>query len=487
MAASWMMMLMMILGDGGNHLLDYASTQAYWAERATAVTVEAMMAELRVSDTDDVPKLIVELGSPQPEVRLAAAGKLMQLGEAALPQLQKAGQNPDPETSAAALRLIEQIRSGGKAHQVRRLMAIRALGELGQKEGLAALRPLADSKEMFIGGYARRAIAAIEGRELDALAAPEGRRGDVALMPAEVRALIQLTVPGRTRPTTLEQVVEAAPVMPGMDKQAMLAEMTSAIISLAEQIGDVRLDAVTVGISGDVGPDAGYAAVVVRGEYDAKAVGAMIERMGVAKQAVEGVDVYSPERQFAFIFADGRGVALLGPNAETLPTARMVRALQTGRGEIHQQKEMAGLLEKVDQALPLWGIMHVTDTFRQAPALAPFDTVLLAAGRRDDKLDVVITAQGSDAAGVGQTVQMVNASVQEALPGLRGMAQQMPMMRSILEVAESIRATADGARATLTMSMKQDAGIMMPMMLFGVRAAPGPVPAPVQVVPGPGD
>lgn len=484
MAASWMMMLVMLLGNGGNHLLDYASTREYWSARGIVLSVDTLSAELRASETDDPATLMIELSALQREARRAAANKIMRLGEAVLPQLRKAAESPDPELSGQARRLLEEISAGGRKDQVRRLMAIRALGELGQKEALPILRPLADSREMFIGEYARRAIAAIEGKPYESSEiAAEARQADVAILPGGVRAIIQSTIPGKTKPITLEQLADAVAGPPGMDKQAMLAEMTRAVIGIAEQIGDVRLDGLTVGLAGDIGNDHGFAAVIVRGEYDAAAVKAMLDRVGLPKRAVEGADVYAPQPQFALLLdSNQRGAALLGPRFEALPAAQLVRAMQAGKGPLADDPQMAPLLAKADKTLPLWGVMHVTDAFREAPALAPFDHVILAGRRSGEKLDATLTAQGNDPARVKETVEMINVSVRQALPQLKQMAQQMPSFRAMAEMMESIQASADGNEATLKLTMPQDSALLMPTMLFGVRAAPAaPPPAPVKV------
>lgn len=476
MAASWMMMLVMLLGDGGNHLLDYASTQEYWKTRGIAVNADAMIAELRVSETDDMAKLVVELASPLPDVRQAASRKILLIGPAALPQLQKAAEVRDPEISGTAKRLMADISAGAKKEQVRRLMAIRALGELGHKDGLPILRALADSKEMFIGEYARRAIAAIEGRPFERPAIPaDVRKVDVSLMPAGVRALVQSEIPGKTNASTLEQLVEAVGALPGMNKQAMLAEMTSAIISIAEQTGDVRIDAITAGLSGDIGDNRGFATVIVRGEYDPIAVKALLEQFGMKKQTVEGMEFHTPAPQFAILFADnGRAVAAMGPRFEALPVAQLVKAVKAGGGELTQEKEMAGLLTQADMTLPLWGVMRVTEAFKQAAALAPFDAVTLAGRRSGQKLDVTLTGQGTDAAGVKAAVDMINASVQQILPNLKPAVQQMPSVKPMVDTLESLKASASGNQATLTLTMENDVGLMMPLMWFGVRTQPAP-------------
>src|SRR5437764_8476301 len=110
MVMSYAGMLMMLLGGGANDLLDLVHTDSYWKAKQVTVSVE---------------QLITDANS-------------------------KAPVNPDAAAPQAA--------------GVRRLMAIRTLGELKKAEALTMLQSLVDSKEPFVADYAKAAIAAIEGK-----------------------------------------------------------------------------------------------------------------------------------------------------------------------------------------------------------------------------------------------------------------------------------------------------------------------------------
>src|SRR6185436_2471792 len=171
MAGSFSMIFFLftlISGGGGNHLLDYASTKAYWQSKGVAVSVQTMSAELKTSDAEDITQLVAQLASPDGNVRAGASKKIVQLGEAVLPQLEKAAETPDAEVAASVKTLIADISAASKKNAVRRLMAIRTLGELKKPEGLAALRPLLNAKQMFVAEYAARSIAQIEGKPVSA-------------------------------------------------------------------------------------------------------------------------------------------------------------------------------------------------------------------------------------------------------------------------------------------------------------------------------
>src|SRR5436190_437209 len=192
-ASIFLLLFSLIGGGGGNHLLDYASTQAYWKAKGVKVSVEAMRAELNFGKAQDITELLKQLGSPDGQERAAAAKKIVAVGEAALPQLEKVADVPDPEVAASVKKLIADISAASKVQAVRRLMAIRTLGELKKPESLTALRPLVDSRQMFVGEYAARAIAQIEGKPLSSGGpTAEQKKADLWLLPADCRIVLQL-------------------------------------------------------------------------------------------------------------------------------------------------------------------------------------------------------------------------------------------------------------------------------------------------------
>src|SRR5436853_2630967 len=89
-APAMLVLLLLYAGlvGGGNDLLDYASTDAYWKARDVPVTVDAMRAELRPADPAVVAGLVRDLGSADRAVRDRAADRLLAAGAEALPALQ---------------------------------------------------------------------------------------------------------------------------------------------------------------------------------------------------------------------------------------------------------------------------------------------------------------------------------------------------------------------------------------------------------------
>src|SRR5213075_163124 len=123
------------------------------------------------------------------------AQKIVATGPAAIPALEKASDDPDIEVANRTKNLIQQIRTNTKAASVRKLVAIRALGEKKSREALPALQPLLNSKEPFVADYAARAIAQIEGKPLPSRRlTPENLKTDLSLLPATCSIVGQVTI-----------------------------------------------------------------------------------------------------------------------------------------------------------------------------------------------------------------------------------------------------------------------------------------------------
>src|SRR5690349_1598070 len=99
-ASIFLIFTMLLGGSSGNELLDLIPTDAYWKAKAVDVSVANIMLELNSIKPDDTSK----------------------------------------ETA------------------VRRLMAIRTLGELKNADAIPTLKSQLDSKEMFVTAYAQRAL-----------------------------------------------------------------------------------------------------------------------------------------------------------------------------------------------------------------------------------------------------------------------------------------------------------------------------------------
>ena len=491
-----------LLGGGPNDLLDYLSTQDYWKAKGVEVGAPAMEAELAVPATADLSALIKDLGSADFQTRESAQQKIEAAGAAAIGQLQPALKSADPEVVSRAQAIIEHLGSASHARDVRRLMAIRTLGELKDQGALKLLQPLLASKDLFVADYAAAAIAAIEGKPY-ARPGPSvaERAADLGLLPADVGAVGQLHVAGGTDTKGLEATITQAAEAMNQPKEQVSAMIAQGLIQAAELVGNVRIDSVTLGVADSIAdrPAKGYVVVMARGVYDRKAVAALLTKgAGPQQQAREenGVQIISSSTNANFLLpSDQQLIVILGPSNESLPIPALLGALKTGRGGFAQNAALNKVVQTVDTTKPIWAAMVISDNYRQAPILAPFDALTLTTEVKTKPQGIAfkISATGSDKDKTAAAVDKLNGDIQKAIAQMQQMQQMMQgqmggraaMFGPILETMQSIKVVADGANATMTGSASglNPLGVILPMFWF--RAAAMHRAAPVQAGPPP--
>jgi hypothetical protein len=459
---SFLTLILCLLTGGGNDLLDYLPTEAYWANKQVQpISVETMTEQLtRFAGTPDaeVAALIVDLGSPDAPTRDAAALKLREAGPGALPQLREASESPDAEVRRRARSLARQVAGEAVAQGVWRLMAIRTLGELGKPEAIPTLKPLLESKELFVAEYARAAIDAIErkrptGNAPRAVAASVLE--DVWMLPAECRAVAQLA-PRRGSPIGFAEFMAAVQADEDAEKEESADQVTRMVLSLAESVGNVRIDAATVGMAGNPaspqpGQNPGSVTVIVRGKYNSAWVRELARSSLVPARQVDGVDVFEPDGEQAWLMpSDDLFVLVASPGADALPLEEVIAAVKSGKGGLAGDEEMRKLIGTVDTKQILWGAAIVAPEQRELPVAGAFETVTLVGAREQQKmLRLTLTARGADAANVAKAVERANKHAKDSADFLEGM-QVAPIVTLAMNLLRTVRAESDGATATLT-------------------------------------
>lgn len=459
MLYSFLTLVLCLLTGGGNDLLDYLPTEAYWAHKRVDISVETMAAQLARPGEQDVSGLIAELGSPDAAARDEAALKLREIGPPALPQLREASESPDTEVRRRA-RSLARLLGGDRVEQnVRRLMAIRTLGEIGRPQGLAALEPLLDSKELFVAEYAQAAIDAIRGKRPAVSSAARDAApsvlDDVWLLPAQCRAVGQL-VPRRGSPIGFAELMAAAGADEEAEQDENAALVTNMVLALAEQVGNVRIDAATIGLAGNpASPQAvqkpGSVTVIVRGKYDSAWARELARANLVPVRQVDGLDVFEPDGEQAWLMpSDELFVFVASPSPESIPLAEAVAAVKSGKGGLAGDDQMRKLVGTIDTKQILWGAAIVAPEQRDLPVAGAFDTVTLV-GRREQKrtLRLTMTGRGDNAGKVADAVGRANQHAKDSAEFLEGM-QVAPIVTLAMELLETVRAEANGKTATLT-------------------------------------
>ena len=425
MGIGGVMLLTTLLGGGagGNDLVDYLDTNSYWAQQNVEVTVPAMKAQLAPADA-------------------------------------KA--------------------ADAKVDAVQRLMAIRTLGELKKKGAIATLQPLLKSKTLFEAEYAAAAIAAIGGKEFKrpGLSAKE-RMKDIYLLPEGCGVVGQATIPPG-KAVDIATAIQAMGNMGGQAPEKMLPQLTSMLTMAAGHVGNVRIDAITMGVADDVGNDTGFVVLIARGRYDTEAVRKVLVEVGGSNvEAIDGTEVILIGKDFAiFLPSSDRLVLIAGPRAAQKPIAEMIAAVKAGKGGLTDDSDMGKLIKTVDTASPIWAAAVMSDTYRQESLLAPFDTMTLTTKIVGDTQNFTITAVGSDAEMVAVAVKEFDGHMAEARQEITKQSERMPMFKPMAEIVNSIKTVAKGPKVTVTASMKGGSsvmGMLLPMMGMQTRAEARPV------------
>lgn len=485
-AMSFSLVLPLLLRVGGNELLDYVQTAAYWQSKGVPVTVESMTSELKpqraATDGDpDIAALVKQLGDDDYDVRERAQKKLVAAGPAARDQVAVAAKSDDPEVAHRARTILQALarpgQAGPMAAAVRRLMAIRTLGELKNAKALPVLRTLLKAKETFVADYAGRAIATIEGKA-DPRGAASDAADDVWLLPAGCALVGQIRLPrGGTAPLA-KILADAGPVPGPMTPEQVAEQMNRVVLAVAERVGNVRLDTITVGVSGDTNRRNLFIVAIARGLFDADAAKAALRATSpsVPPLRIGDVEAFTPggDRDASVLVASNRCVALVtGPSHRGLPVHAVAQALVTGTGAVRNDAKLAQLIRSVDRKQPLWAVAAVTESYRQIEYLAPFDTATLAGRRQGERLNLSLTARGTDPQRVAATVAKLNAAVGAALAAMKGENVPAVLAKPIVAFLGSVRARADGATAQVTASLTgSPVGAALPF-LMGVRTRGG--------------
>jgi hypothetical protein len=222
----------------------------------------------------------------------------------------------------------------------------------------------------------------------------------------------------------------------------------------------VRLDCITVGVYTNAAGQPGNAVFIIHGLYDPQAVAAVAKEEAageIQENNLDGVTVLqNPKGPPALIFpSNERAVLIVGDSVAAMPVAQTAAAVKKGQGDLDTNADLAALIKSVDTTSMLWAVAKVTDGLRQeAPDLAPFDTVTLAATRKDAVDSLKVVAVGSDAAKVRGLVDQAQGVIAGALAESRQAAQQQPAVKPAVDFLESVKIDVDGGRATGTATLR---------------------------------
>ncbi len=455
-------------------LLSVVPTEQYWEHLGRPdIDAAQLRAILEGEEAGDVSELIEQLGDARFEVRERATHELIRMGPANAAQLEQATRDPDTEIATRARRVLASIaEEPGTDPATRKLMAIRTLGERGDREALPLLRPLADSEDISIADAAARAIGRITDQPHHRPAPTHAQRAaDVALLPRGADIVLHLarTDPPHPRadaivPDLVEALVETERRVLGEEgedpQQADLDYYESPLINplkLLDRIGNVQLDAVTAGIEVKGNEEGARGVAVLRGRFD---IGRMLEALADHKHRHKDVDyvlwddgldhiamVVVSQHRLVFLFesdGDGRGAA-----------HRLIDRL-SGDAEMQPPRLVAQAGDLVAEEGPaMWIIAEVPQFIREEPGpIGSLKAIRLEVGRDGQRLDVSAKLEAKDEHAAGVIGAAIMLGHRQYRAQLAALAQEHEAYKPALGPIDSVRIEADGA--TLHMNGSSD-------------------------------
>jgi hypothetical protein len=470
-------LILFLLFGGGKDLVSYIPPQIYWESKGVEmVTVDTLLPDIAAKDPNvDVEKLVTALGSDEPAVREKAAKSLLSAGPAIVAALDKEANSPDVEVARQVRIIAARIRTEAKPREIRRLMAIRTLGDLKDAKALPALKALTASTEPFVADYANEAIAKIEGkpapaRQRDAKA----MAADLELLPSACAIVLQIQ-PKPGLATTIEAAA-AKTELEESGKKTRLRHGATELIETAERLGNIRVDGLTIGISGDFTLAKGHIIAIVRGQYDPEFAPVAARREQMPVTTVGGRNLYQWGLESYLLFpSSDRLVLLASMDPQQLPAGEVVKALESGKGTLRKNAELSKLIDTADALQPIWGVGKLTAALQAAPPLEGVDAIKLVGTQDADKVELKLTTTGADPAKAQAAAKAAEALVHDPLQELQKLAEFMPPLRLARDFLKSIRFAPSEGTITGTATWS---GSITDLYLFDVSGYTTPVEQP---------
>lgn len=493
--AEFLVMLLLTAGNA-NQMLDLLDTQVYWQQQGVEqVTVEAMLpfvkAEGAADRSAEIEGWIKDLAAREFEKRDQAYKKLKTAGEAARKQLQQATKSDDSEVAASAEQILKEMSESAGQPMVQKLLAIRALGELKDKQALPTLEKLVASKEPFVAGYARQAIARIKGEKyvppaLDRKLLDQ----DLWVLPKDCRVVGQMVLADESA-FSLRDLIKMMPKDMDLDIDEMLQEATRELTKGVNRVGNIRVDSVTLGVVGNPVDD-GYVTVIFRGEADPELVATFIKSGDGPPyretREVEGVQVHYLMDSVFFMLSPKLAVFMVIEKEKNLPVAETIKAIKAGEQRLSRNEKMVERIKSLKREDAMqWGVVEIYDDLKTIPGMDAFEVVTMKTTRQGQgqnrKTTQVFTGQGSDADKVAATMDMYQKQLAETVAFMKAMSQNMPegqpKLDGVFKMLESIKFKADGKTATVssTVTDEQVMSLMGAFLMASPRSDAGVAPA----------
>ena len=481
-------LLLSVLTGGGseNDLLDFVDTKTYWELKQIAPSEERLLMEFAPpGEPVDVSRLIADMGADDFTKREAATRALEGVGDGARPQLEEAVKSDNLEVSKRARKLLDGMESKKRGEGIRRLMAIRTLGEMKAAKAKPVLGRLLASTSPFEADYASAALAAIKDKPYSRPhPGPGVRRRDLACLPGPCTLVAQLAILGKDRPkakealSPLRNVMKMIEQMDGGGADDTFKELQEGLVKAADMVGNVRAHSVTVGVGMEEDGEPSFAAIFLRGQYNAKALRRLMEDEDAERRVRNSIPFYYPDDEFGVVpLSNERLVLLAGDNyleKHEGVVEEMLAALKGDPVELRLKEPMRTVVENANTGAGLWAAMLIHKEWKEVPGFNAFDSVSLFAQPAKDNpehLLLKVLGTGSDPALVSAAGTLLTGALTGFLPKIEKEVKQHPGGKGVVDFLRSIKVKSEDK--SLEIRARLDAGtggplFSLPLFLFGM-------------------
>jgi hypothetical protein len=301
---------------------DYASivsTQSALKMCQLEYKSEALLSYLKTGMNEisekGLKKAFEQLGSSKAAERKAAAQILIKAGLKSIPYLKKGLSSSDPEIKDASKALSLQIQQSSSkknaADFVKKLYAIRALGELkaGKAQGLLGI--YSSSSNVSLAEEARQALAACGGPAYHRRTGLEAIKELQKMIPSGAGFAGVWDLERTSKKEYLNFLTEVLAKDMGSGNpftkfiNINKAKFLPAIQFGLNMTGNIRVDAVAAYLAADIGQNEGYLGFVVKGKFDSSRLYTLMAPMGFQEQEYRGVKIlFQHEISMSFIDDD---------------------------------------------------------------------------------------------------------------------------------------------------------------------------------------
>jgi hypothetical protein len=338
------LILLTLFFGGESSLSGYINPEQYWQSRGVEYRVADLAAFLQSPvpvDPSEIEKSIKGLGAETFADREAASSRLAEIGMPALPALQVASKNPDPEVSKRAKIILQTITAEKEEDAVDPGMVLMSLSCMKDPQAGKILQEIANGPA---GELQRQAASFLSQPQREV---PPLSQDIFAGFPEDTCMLLQLQ-PHKYQSAVLNTVHHSAAL------QKML-------ISGFEMFGDIKVQRVSMGMNEGVflGKDP---RIILRVEmaYDPRRLALALEKIRYQQISTEPMRILRHKELSIFMPDDRNLIVFLDYQNRPVAELADAQALLKSPENVKVSADLLHSLKELPETFPLRGVLQVS-------------------------------------------------------------------------------------------------------------------------------